>query len=164
MEEVGWGVIFPAEMNPSLREAIAEALEPLLLFRQNQAGDLFPIYAGGMAYRSGERKEQYFQRLGVGPGLADPQEMPFYLMLVGTPDEIPYSFQYQLDVMRGVGRLDFGSDVEAYSEYARRVVAAETGVVTLPRRAAFFAPTNPGDKATELSGHYLVRPLYENLR
>jgi hypothetical protein len=163
VEDVGWGAIFPAQMNPALSAAIMEALQPLFDHRQSQAGDLFCIYTGGLAYRRGERKDQYFQRLRVGPGLADPQEMPFYLMLVGTPDEIPYSFQYQLDVMRGVGRLDFGGDVEAYHAYALQVVAAESGAVTLPRRAAFFAPVNPGDRATELSGNYLVQPLYENL-
>lgn len=163
IEDVGWGVIFPAEMNPTLRESILEALQPLLTLRQSQAGDRFHIYSGGTAYRPGERKDQYCQRLGVGPGLADPDEMPFYIMLVGTPDEIPYSFQYQLDVMRGVGRLDFGSDVEAYDVYARYVVAAESGGVLAPRRAALFAPVNPGDRATALSEQYLVRPLYENL-
>jgi hypothetical protein len=163
VEDVGWGAIFPAEMNSVLKEAITEALQPLFDHRRSQAGDLFRIYTGDSAYRTGERKDQYFQRLRVSPGLADPQEMPFYIMLVGTPDEIPYGFQYQLDVMRGVGRLDFGGDVEAYHTYALQVVAAETGAVTVPCRAAFFAPVNRGDRATELSGSYLVQPLYENL-
>ncbi len=109
------------------------------------------------------RKDQFLERLGVGPGLVDPREMPFYVMLVGTPEQIPYSFQYQLDVMRGVGRLDFGSDVDAYDRYARAVVASEGDAFSLPRRATFFAPMNPGDKATKLSAQYLVQPLYENL-
>ena len=163
VEDVGWALILPAEMNPTLREAIKEALHPLLDLRRQQAGDLFRIYEGGEAYRSGERKDQYFERLGVGAGLVDPREMPFYVLLVGTPEEIPYEFQYQLDVMRAVGRLDFGSDVDAYADYARHVVAAETGAVRLPRRVAFFAPSNPGDRATQLSTEYLVRPLYQSL-
>jgi hypothetical protein len=163
VEDVGWGAIFQAEMDPVLQEAIAEALQPLFDYRRSQAGELFRIYVGDSAYHSGERKDQYFQRLRVSPGLADPQEMPFYIMLVGTPDGIPYSFQYQLDVMRGVGRVDFGDDVDAYHTYALRVVAAETGAITVPRRATLFAPINPGDRATELSSSYLVRPLYDNL-
>lgn len=163
VEDVGWAVIFPAAMNPALREEIKEALGPLLNHRRAQAGDLFRVCEGSDAYRTGERKDQYFRRVGIGAGLADPDEFPFYVLLVGTPDEIPFAFQYQLDVMRGVGRLDFGSDVEAYADYARAVVAAETGQVVLPRRAAFFAPANPGDKATELSSEYLVQPVFENL-
>jgi len=160
---VGWGAIFPAEMHPSVREEIKEALQPLFDLRREQAGDLFRIYEGGSAYRSGERKGQFLERLGVGPGLADPREMPFYLLLVGTPEEIPYSFQYQLDVMRAAGRLDFGSDIEAYQNYAWSVVAAESGDIVLPRQAAFFAPANRGDRATQLSAQVLVQPLYENL-
>ncbi len=160
---VGWGAIFPAEMHPNVREEIKEALQPLFDMRRERAGDLFRIYDGGSAYRSGERKGQFFERLGVGPGLADPREMPFYILLVGTPEEIPYSFQYQLDVMRAVGRLDFGSDIEAYQDYAWSVVAAESGDIVLPRQVAFFAPTNRGDKATQLSAQILVQPLYENL-
>jgi hypothetical protein len=163
VEDVGWGVIFPADMDGALQTAVKEALAPLLDLRQSQAGELFKIYEGPLGYRPGERKDQYFDRLGVGPGLADPQEMPFYLLLIGTPEEIPYKFQYQADVMRGVGRLDFGSDVEAYRDYADHVVAAETGEVNLSRRVGFFAPANPGDKATRLSSRYLVQPLYENL-
>ncbi|MBN1247089.1 MAG: hypothetical protein JXC32_05485 [Anaerolineae bacterium] len=164
--DMGWAAIFPADMHPRLREEIKEALEPLFELRRAQAGDLFRLYEGSDAYRPGERKDQFLERLGVGPGLVDPYEMPFYVLLVGTPEQIPYGFQYQLDVMRGVGRLDFGSDIEAYDLYARAVVAAEGGrseAGIVPRRAAFFAPMNPGDKATKLSAQYLVQPLYENL-
>ncbi len=163
VEDVGWAVMFPADMHPRVREEIKDALQPLLELRREQAGDLFRIYEGGDAYRAGERKDQAFERLGVGPGLVDPQEMPFYVLLIGTPEEIPYGFQYQIDVMRGVGRLDFGTDIEAYARYAQNIVACETGRVALARRAAFFAPENPGDKATKLSSQYLVQPLYENL-
>jgi hypothetical protein len=163
VEDGGWAVIFSAGMNPTLREQIKEALQPLLDLRESQAGDLFRLCEGSSAYRPGERKDQYCNRLGIAPGVADPQEFPYYVMLVGTPEDIPYPFQYQLDVMRGVGRLDFEDDVDAYAAYARQVVAAETGQVRLSRRMALFGTENPGDKATHLSARYLVRPLFENL-
>ncbi len=164
IEDVGWAVLFPAEMNPTLRENIKEALKPLLDLRQQQAGEKFQIYQGGKAYRPGERKDKFCERLNVGQGAADPTEMPFYVMLVGTPNDISYRFQYQLDVMRGVGRLDFGDNIQAYADYAQNVVAAESGQVTRSRSAAFFGTANPSDKATRLSARYLVQPLYENLQ
>ena len=163
VEEVGWAILFPADMRPTLREEIKEALQPLLDLRSSQAGDLFRLCEGTAAYRRGERKDQYCDRIGIGPGAADPQEFPYYVMLVGSPEDIPYQFQYQLDVMRGVGRLDFEDDLEAYAAYACNVVAAETGQVRLPRRMTLFGTANPGDKATHLSSRYLVRPLFENL-
>lgn len=164
VQDVGWAVLFPAEMHRTLKERIKEALMPLLDLRQHQAGDKFVIYEGEKGYQPDERKDLFFQRLHIREGAADPNEMPFYVMLVGTPNEIPYRFQYQLDVMRGVGRLDFGNDIESYAQYAQNIVAAETGQYTTPRRAALFGTANPNDKATQLSARYLVDPLYNNLQ
>jgi hypothetical protein len=135
--------------------------------RREQSGDkLFRIFEGGAGYRPGERKDQFFKRQEpeVMPGPADPAQMPFYVLLVGSPEEIPYKFQFQLDVMRGVGRIDYGDDYEAYHRYAQSIVMAESGQVKLPRRATFFGVANPGDGATQLSAQWLVQPLYENLQ
>jgi hypothetical protein len=63
-----------------------------------------------------------------------------------------------------VGRLDFGDDLDAYARYAQSVVLAETGKVKLARNMTFFGVQTKGDKATELSSKFLIRPLYENLK
>jgi hypothetical protein len=164
LDQSGWAVIFPAEMDAKRKTAIQKALHKLLKRRQEQAGKLFKIYEGAQGYRRGETKDKFLQRHKVGAGAADPAQMPFYVLLIGSPEEIPYEFQYQLDVMRGVGRLDLGDDYNAYARYAESVVMAEEGKVKLPRRAAFFGVRTPGDKATQLSADYLVKPLYENLQ
>jgi hypothetical protein len=166
LDQAGWAVVFPAKMDRSRREAIKDALKPLLDLRKEQAGELFRMFEGGSGYRPMERKDQFFERQTpeIRRGAADPEQMPFYVLLVGSPEEIPYDFQYQLDVMRGVGRLDFGEDMDAYARYAQSVVLSETGKVELPRRATFFGVANPGDKATQLSAQYLVKPLYDNLQ
>jgi hypothetical protein len=164
LDQSGWAVIFPAEMDAQRRTNIQKALRRLLMRRQEQAGKLFKIYQGAQGYRKGETKDKFLQRHKVGAGAADPEQMPFYVLLIGSPEEIPYEFQYQLDVMRGVGRLDFGDDYDAYARYAESVVMAEEGQVKLPRRAAFFGVKTPGDKATQLSADYLVEPLYQNLQ
>ncbi len=166
LAQAGWAALFPAKMDAQRKEQIKEALAPLLNHRQAQAGELFAIFEDGKGYRSGERKDEFFKRQEpeIRPGPADPQQMPFYVLLIGSPAEIPYSFQFQLDVMRAVGRIDFGDDLEAYARYAQSVVLAESGAVKLPHRAAFWGAKNANDGATSLSAEYLVQPLVENLK
>ncbi len=164
LKQAGWAVLFPAQMDAGHRAAIKDALSELLALRREQAGDLFKLYEAADGYQPNESKAKFFRRHKIGPGAADPAQMPFYVLLVGSPEEIPYTFQYQLDVMRGVGRIDFGDDYDAYARYARSVVMAESGKVKLPRRAAFFGVKNPADRATQLSSKYLVQPLYGNLQ
>jgi hypothetical protein len=172
LAQMGWAVVFPAEMEEKRREAIKEALSPLLQHRQEKAGDLYRIFEGESGYRSKgeqgrpESKRDFCKRQSpeIKRGPARPEQMPFYVLLVGSPEEIPFEFQFQLDVMRGVGRLDFGNDLEGYARYAQSVVAAETGAVKLPRKAAFFSVRNPGDDATLISDRYLARPLLANLQ
>jgi hypothetical protein len=164
LDKTGWGIIFPAAWPEQRQQQVEAALNELIERRRGQAGPLFRIYKGPDGYRPEETKSRFLQRHRVGSGSANPREMPFYLLLVGSPEEIPFEFQYQLDVMRGVGRIDFGDDYAAYARYARNVVLAETGNVKLPRQAAFFGTANPGDKATQMSAQYLIPPLLDNLR
>jgi hypothetical protein len=166
LDEAGWAVVFAAGADPTIKEALSELLE----LRRKQAGDRFKIYEGADGYGDAEKKAgatrakaTFFKRHKIGGGPADPEEMPYYVLIVGSPEDIPYEFQYQLDVMRGVGRIHFETP-EAYASYARSVVRAESGQVKLSRRASFFGVANLDDKATELSAKYLIRPLYEKLR
>jgi peptidase C25-like protein len=164
LEQTGWGVIFPAALPGTVLGALREALSELLDLRQKQAGELYREYSSAAGFRHGDSKDDFLSRHGAGPGPVDPRRVPYYLLLVGDPESIPYRFQYELDVQYAVGRIHFDK-LDEYAQYAHSVVEAETpGKIALPRRAVFFGVQNPDDKATHLSAEYLIKPLAEEVK
>jgi hypothetical protein len=162
LREAGWGVIFAHDADPKVKEALSDLIE----LRREQAGDHFRLYEGPNGYRRGkDSKASFLGRQRMGPGPADPDKVPYYLMIVGSPEAISYDFQYQLDVQYAVGRIHFDT-LQEYANYAASVVAAdpERGRVKLPRRVAFFSVVNRGDAATAASTRLLTEPLYDKFR
>src|SRR6476661_813645 len=100
LAETGWGVIHA----PGASGEIRKALSRLLQHRRQQAGAQNPSYFREFEYRSGETVSQFLQRNGAkSGGAADPDRVPYYLLIAGSPEEIPFQFQMELDVSYGVG-------------------------------------------------------------
>jgi hypothetical protein len=162
LAESGWGIVFAHGVDPAIRDA----LKPLVEHRREQAsavnGQRFKEYVDADAIRPGETSQAFRSRHGVGLGdPADPDKMPYYLLLVGDPETIPYRVQYQLDVTFAVGRIDFDTP-EEYAQYAQAVVNAEIGG-SRPTTATLFGVRNHNDPATTLSADHLVSSLATSL-
>jgi hypothetical protein len=150
--EAGWGVVFASDEAPEVQRA----LQPLIEHRSNQVpAEKVKI----LDHQPGEAWLDWLARHEVGPGDVDPKKVPYYLLLVGSPERIPFELQYLLDVEYAVGRLHF-DDADAYGRYAQAVVDYETSAGTpRDRAAAFFGTRHQFDRATQLSADSLVGPL-----
>ncbi|NJL26508.1 MAG: hypothetical protein HC897_00860, partial [Thermoanaerobaculia bacterium] len=146
------------------RTRCATRSPPLLEHRRAEAAQINEQFYQELCYRPGESKPKFLARHHVGPGPVDPEQLPYYLLLVGGPSDIPFQFQYQLDVQYAVGRICFDR-LEDYARYARSVVEAETRPRPRPRprQMALLATSHPDDRATQNSCRHLARPLVDAL-
>ncbi|CDG82812.1 hypothetical protein [Janthinobacterium agaricidamnosum] len=107
LAQAGWGVLFHSAAEPGIHAALA----PLLNWRQAQANQHKPCYReyrASRGYRPGMSCDDFLIENDSAPGQApNPLRLPYYVLLVGTPHQIPFSFQHQLGVQYAVGRIAF---------------------------------------------------------
>jgi hypothetical protein len=153
--QTGWGIVFHKDED----EAVKKALEPLIAHRATRVTDTNRLRI--LEYQTGDDWSSWLARYGVSAGNIDPKKVPFYLLLVGSPEHIPFSFGHLLDVEYAVGRLHFDT-AEDYAVYGASVIEYETSAaVPTSKEAVFFAPRHPFDAATKLSADLLVKPLLQ---
>lgn len=151
LDEAGWGVIFHESAAKELRDALA----PLLDWRRKGAAQRFKT----LDYKSGEQTRDWYRRNAITPGSLDPEIMPYYLLIVGPPDAIPFEFQYLLGVDYAVGRLCFDA-VGGYAAYAHSLVAQEeSDAPSNTRKIVYWGTRHSGDPPTDMSARLLVAPL-----
>ncbi len=151
----GWGILF----GPKVDKKIKEALEPLIEHRRKEKAKPFVIYdEDGVLPR--ENVHAWLKRRKVRLDQVDPDNgVPYYLLIVASPQDIPFEFQYTLDLYWACGRLWFDSP-EEFARYAESVVNYET--VKKPptsRQIAMFAPEHDFDDATQLFTRQVAEPL-----
>lgn len=164
LDETGWGVLF----GNNVPKEYKEALQPLLDKRYDDChrnDKLFKVFDGDKGgYRTGDSAEDWAKRINprieMGP-VKPSRGVPFYILIVADANDIPYEFQYSLDMNWGVGRVWFNSADEV-RQYAASVVAYETTGVPTTRQMAVFSPRNDNDAATGVLHDFLVQPMLHN--
>lgn len=157
VSQAGWAVVFHQDESPEVKAA----LTPLIEHRRKRVANDTILKV--LEYRKGEMLPQWLARHGVGIGSIEPHRIPYYLLLIGSPERIPFEFGHFLDVEYCVGRLHFDTPAE-YAAYAQSVTSYETeATVPNSREAVFFAPRHPMDPATQMSADLLVTPLIDGL-
>ncbi|MDX1997460.1 MAG: hypothetical protein SF066_07045 [Thermoanaerobaculia bacterium] len=162
LAQSGWAIVFPVGTPPEIREA----LEPLVAWRRAEAKTRSPRRFAQLEYRPGDTKVSFLSEYGAELDSADPADVPYYLLFVGSPEEIPFEFQYQLDIQYAVGRLDF-ERAEDYARYAEAVVARERTAAenstAHDRQYGIFAPREEGDVTGRIHDE-LVLALLKRLK
>ncbi len=162
LAETGWGVIFPEHCDPK----IVGNLMPLLCHRRAVAGSLVDNRFKILWHSAGLSKTEFLQQQGApGPGMPiNPDRMPYYLLIVGSPEQISFEFQHRLATDYAVGRIYFDHP-DDYGVYAQSVADWETRTsLSTKKELALFGVQNQDDPMTALSTRFLMDPLHAELK
>jgi hypothetical protein len=158
LSQTGWSVVFAPNIDPRVRSALEELLE----HRREQATRNQSYYYQECSYR-GESTSEFLQRYGARPGMmADPDFFPYYILLVGDPESLPYELQSELDVNYAVGRICF-EHIDDYAAYARSVIRAEKSGRERSRELVFFGTEHENDPSSRQTARDLVHQLAESI-
>jgi hypothetical protein len=159
VSEAGWAVL----VHESTGEGILHEIERLRSHRKvhnDITDELCPeiiTLSGIPEYRKFLAERELF------PGFGDVRKLPYYLLIAGGPELIPFRFQYELATEYAVGRITFKTR-EEYQAYIDQLIEYETSsTVPTEREIAFWSPANIDDNATSISSRFLVNPLYDDL-
>ena len=166
--EVGWGLVLAEnEACPEADRAVAaDAPEPIrrLVAARRQA----PVFR----YRKGPQSHRFLRRYYTERGSQDIALsgsrrgtaagcLPRYLLIYGTPREVPWSLQYVLNTVSRVGRLDLeGTGLEHYVE---ALLAGWTGAGCRSDQPVVWAVDHGDTDITWLMRHAIAEPVAQKL-
>jgi hypothetical protein len=151
--KAGWGVVLHKDEDPLVRKE----LERLLEHRRSQIQDDTRVKI--LEYDDEPDWKAWLAKYLVGVGNVFPHKVPYYLLLVGGPERIPFEFGQLLSLEYAVGLLHFDG-VDGYRQYVDSLIAYESdGAPPRRKEAVFFRTQEKFDRATKLSALNLVQPL-----
>jgi hypothetical protein len=164
---VGWGVILPER--PGLDQAAlakpddaGQAIAALVASRPH--AQVFRYRAGGglsdwtlRNYGTSSQPLSATAEVGTGPG-----QLPAYLLIVGSPAEIPWQVQYGLNPVRQVGRLDL--DEERMQNYVAALMSDWSGSACRYAAPVTWAVDTGAGDITTLMRESVAAPLVDRFR
>ena len=96
----GWAVVFHKDEDPQVREA----LEPLIAHRAKTVSEK---RLKVLVYSGESSADWLWKMYGVKPGDIEPWKVPVFLLVVGSPERIPYQFSRDLPKDYAAGLLHF---------------------------------------------------------
>jgi hypothetical protein len=163
--EVGWGVVLP-DRNDLLngeRDTGADAPEPIRRLLKAR-GDA-PVFRYRADIADDGRLQRYYGHgkssslhVAGDRGLAD-NAVPRYLLIVGSPQQIPWKFQYRLQCDAFVGRLDL--DDEALARYVDALLNDWPGNVRHADKPVLWSVDHGHPDITYLMRKAIVEQMHE---
>jgi hypothetical protein len=148
--DVGWGLIVPATMT-----TLPPALQALVHHRQGEVFHYLPDW---------ERRQTFLRNPALNRDVAiaasargkGPGKLPYYLMIYGGPEEIPWALQFSLAATRAVGRLPLVG--AALDNYVNAVLSDFGNEPADPYTTVTWSvDTSPGDISHLMRDHLAAK-------
>ena len=111
LTRAGWAIVFHEDEAAAVRNA----MKPLVEHRRRQVGADTRVKE--LVYRTGETATAWLARHDVSWHNVTPEKVPYYLLWVGSPKQLPFVVTHEIDSDYCVGLLEF-STAGRYARYA----------------------------------------------
>jgi hypothetical protein len=158
--KVGWGIVLAdgAKIPPKLQELITRRNGPMFRYIKNWDYDLVLL----RNYAAGKDID-----INAAPRGVAPEALPYYLLIYGSPAEVPWQLQYVLNANRCVGRLHLTG--KQLDNYVNALLSDNWATGNLqgrpadPKRVVVWAINHGGGDITELMSNAIAKPLVEEM-
>jgi hypothetical protein len=168
--EVGWGVILLDRTDGGDQKSATDAPEPIrALIEARSRVAHYPVPVLRYQPNSGNRfrlLRNYHDRtdlaLGDSPRGVSRGCLPHYLLIYGSPAEIPWELQYVLNASCAVGRLAL--EGRALENYVSALLSEWSGSAAAPERAVIWSTDHGAPDITRLMRNCIAAKVYEKMK
>jgi len=151
----GWTYLI--NENDPRRKQIENIIKPLAEHRMG--GDVKPLFFRG---ESEDEWTEWFENNIYNLHLSN-QRPPHYILIIGSPQQVPFHFQSFLDTFSSVGRIDFDNQGQ-FKTYIDKVIRLEKQTdPACIKETIFFAPDGGQSDPTYFSKRFMAEPLADHV-